>query len=154
MRLKRTIPRFYVFMRLRIRRLLYRILCMNIYFLSCSIVLTEGIVCSPISFFCYVCASFLSRVPLTVTQPLHQFIQPSPLPPPATISRKNSMEAPPPPNTYPLLPAFLSKKGLVKQHIDSYNYFINEDIMKIMNANKRVESEVVRGFFLEYSTSL
>jgi len=63
------------------------------------------------------------------------------------------MEAPPP-NTYPLLPAFLSKKGLVKQHIDSYNYFINEDIMKIMNANKRVESEVVRGFFLEYSTSL
>ena len=31
-----------------------------------------------------------------------------------------------------ILPAFLKVKGLVKQHIDSFNYFINVDIKKIM----------------------
>ena len=40
-----------------------------------------------------------------------------------------------------LLPAFLKVKGLVKQHIDSYNYFINVDIKKIMKANDKVTSD-------------
>ncbi|KAJ1875022.1 DNA-directed RNA polymerase III complex subunit Rpc2, partial [Coemansia sp. RSA 486] len=30
-----------------------------------------------------------------------------------------------------LLPAFLRVKGLVKQHIDSFNYFIEVDLKKI-----------------------
>ncbi|CAL9153212.1 unnamed protein product [Musa hybrid cultivar] len=36
---------------------------------------------------------------------------------------------------FQLLPAFLRVRGLVKQHIDSFNYFINHDIKKIMKAN-------------------
>ena len=40
-----------------------------------------------------------------------------------------------------ILPAFLKVKGLVKQHIDSYNYFINVDIKKIMKANDKVTSD-------------
>ena len=40
-----------------------------------------------------------------------------------------------------LLPAFLKVKGLVKQHIDSFNYFINVDIKKIMKANDKVTSD-------------
>lgn len=31
-----------------------------------------------------------------------------------------------------LVPAFLRLRGLVKQHIDSYNYFINVDLKKII----------------------
>lgn len=37
-----------------------------------------------------------------------------------------------------LVPAFLKVKGLVKQHIDSFNYFINEEIKHIVKANERV----------------
>src|SRR5690348_161342 len=37
-----------------------------------------------------------------------------------------------------LVPAFLEAKGLVKQHIDSFNYFINVDIKKIVMSNARV----------------
>lgn len=39
-----------------------------------------------------------------------------------------------------LLPAFLKIKGLVKQHIDSFNYFINVEIKKIVMANQKVTS--------------
>ncbi|XP_038970823.1 DNA-directed RNA polymerase III subunit 2 isoform X1 [Phoenix dactylifera] len=39
---------------------------------------------------------------------------------------------------FQLLPAFLKVRGLVKQHIDSFNYFINHDIKKIMKANDRL----------------
>ncbi|KAF3854660.1 hypothetical protein F7725_022715 [Dissostichus mawsoni] len=40
-----------------------------------------------------------------------------------------------------LLPAFLKVKGLVKQHIDSFNYFINVEIKKIMKANEKITSD-------------
>ena len=33
-----------------------------------------------------------------------------------------------------LVPAFLQTKGLVKQHLDSFNYFIETDIKKIIEA--------------------
>lgn len=49
-----------------------------------------------------------------------------------------------------LLPAFLKVKGLVKQHIDSYNYFIENELQKIVLANRRVISDVDSSFFLEY----
>jgi DNA-directed RNA polymerase beta subunit len=37
-----------------------------------------------------------------------------------------------------LVPAFLKVRGLVKQHIDSFNYFINVEIKKILSANDRI----------------
>ncbi|KAG2173536.1 hypothetical protein INT44_007127 [Umbelopsis vinacea] len=49
-----------------------------------------------------------------------------------------------------LLPAFLKVKGLVKQHIDSFNYFVNIDLKKIVKANQRVTSDVDPHFFLKY----
>ena len=33
---------------------------------------------------------------------------------------------------FELLPAFLKVRGLVRQHIDSFNYLINEEIKKII----------------------
>jgi len=50
-----------------------------------------------------------------------------------------------------LLPAFLKTKGLVKQHIDSFNYFINVEISHIMDANKLVRCNQDPNFFLEYT---
>ncbi|KAK9450946.1 uncharacterized protein V1518DRAFT_412134 [Limtongia smithiae] len=49
-----------------------------------------------------------------------------------------------------LLPAFLKVKGLVKQHLDSFNYFVNVDIKKIVRANERVVSDVDPEFYLKY----
>jgi len=42
---------------------------------------------------------------------------------------------------YKLLPAFLQIRGLVKQHIDSFNYLIDHEIKKIVKANERVTCE-------------
>ena len=50
-----------------------------------------------------------------------------------------------------LLPAFLQVKGLVKQHLDSFNYFVDVDIKKILQANKSVTVEEFDDFFLEYT---
>lgn len=49
-----------------------------------------------------------------------------------------------------LVPAFLQTKGLVKQHLDSFNYFIQEDIKEILRSNSKVESDVQPHFFLEF----
>ena len=49
-----------------------------------------------------------------------------------------------------LLPAFLKVKGLVKQHIDSFNYFINVEIKKIVKANELVTSDADPTFYLKY----
>jgi DNA-directed RNA polymerase beta subunit len=53
---------------------------------------------------------------------------------------------------YQLLPAFLKVRGLVKQHIDSFNYFINCEIKKIIHAtgNEKVTSDVDPNFYLKY----
>ena len=40
-----------------------------------------------------------------------------------------------------LLPAFLRVKGLVKQHIDSFNYFTEVELKKIVKANQLVTSD-------------
>eukprot|EP00047_Mylnosiga_fluctuans_P014364 m.37832 g.37832 ORF g.37832 m.37832 type:complete len:1129 (-) comp5470_c0_seq2:180-3566(-) len=50
-----------------------------------------------------------------------------------------------------LLPAFLKVKGLVKQHIDSFNYFINVEIKKIVQANHKVTCESDPSFYLKYT---
>ena len=49
-----------------------------------------------------------------------------------------------------LLPAFLRVKGLVKQHLDSFNYFIETDIKKILAANQVILSDVDPQFYLKY----
>eukprot|EP00061_Rhincodon_typus_P015620 g43397.t1 len=40
-------------------------------------------------------------------------------------------------------------KGLVKQHIDSFNYFINVEIKKIMKANEKVTSDADPMWYLK-----
>ncbi len=49
-----------------------------------------------------------------------------------------------------LLPAFLKVKGLVKQHIDSFNYFVNTEIKSILKANEMVTSDADPSFYLKY----
>ena len=53
---------------------------------------------------------------------------------------------------YELLPAFLKVRGLVKQHIDSFNYFVNHEIKKIVRAkgNERVTCDADPNFYLRY----
>lgn len=48
------------------------------------------------------------------------------------------------------MPAFLKVKGLVKQHIDSFNFFIDHELNEIIKANKFVRSDVDNSFWLEY----
>ncbi|KAK4687865.1 DNA-directed RNA polymerase III subunit RPC2, partial [Tremellales sp. Uapishka_1] len=50
-----------------------------------------------------------------------------------------------------LLPAFLKVKGLVKQHLDSFNYFVNVDIKAILNANNQVVSDIDPYYFIKYT---
>jgi DNA-directed RNA polymerase III subunit RPC2 len=50
-----------------------------------------------------------------------------------------------------LLPAFLKVKGLVKQHLDSFNYFVQTDIKKILEANSLVVSDTDPKFFIKYT---
>lgn len=47
-----------------------------------------------------------------------------------------------------LLPAFLKVKGLVKQHIDSYNYFIEVQLKKIVESSSTIYSDADASFFL------
>src|ERR1700722_8856842 len=49
-----------------------------------------------------------------------------------------------------LLPAFLKVKGLVKQHIDSFNHFVDVDIKNVVKANNKVTSDVDPRFWLKY----
>ncbi|KAM9921608.1 hypothetical protein OXX59_006394 [Metschnikowia pulcherrima] len=49
-----------------------------------------------------------------------------------------------------LLPAFLKVKGLVKQHLDSFNFFVDVDLKKIIKANELVLSDVDPQFYLKY----
>ncbi|KAJ8971880.1 hypothetical protein NQ314_000493 [Rhamnusium bicolor] len=50
-----------------------------------------------------------------------------------------------------LVPAFLKIKGLVKQHIDSFNYFINVEIKKIVEANNKVTCDADPLFYIKYT---
>jgi DNA-directed RNA polymerase III subunit RPC2 len=50
-----------------------------------------------------------------------------------------------------LLPAFLKVKGLVKQHIDSFNFFMEVELKKIVEANRTVVSDVDPKFFLTFT---
>ena len=50
-----------------------------------------------------------------------------------------------------LVPAFLRLRGLVKQHIDSFNHFLNIDIKEIIRANELMTSESDPTFYLKFT---
>lgn len=49
-----------------------------------------------------------------------------------------------------LLPAFLKVKGLVKQHIDSFNHFVDLELQKIVDADPWIMSDVDPSFYIKY----
>ncbi|WCJ39192.1 DNA-directed RNA polymerase III subunit 2 [Euphorbia peplus] len=51
---------------------------------------------------------------------------------------------------FQLLPEFLKVRGLVKQHLDSFNYFVDIGIKKIVRANDRIVSTVDPGIYLRF----
>ncbi|XP_050232064.1 DNA-directed RNA polymerase III subunit 2 isoform X2 [Mercurialis annua] len=51
---------------------------------------------------------------------------------------------------FQLLPEFLKLRGLVKQHLDSFNYFVNIGIKKIVRANDRIVSTVDPSIYLKF----
>jgi len=50
-----------------------------------------------------------------------------------------------------LLPAFLKVKGLVKQHIDSFNYFVEVELKNIVRANQWIHSDIDDKFWFRYT---
>ena len=50
-----------------------------------------------------------------------------------------------------LLPAFLKVKGLVKQHIDSYNYLTEFELKQIVKTNRTILSDVEPRFYLHFT---
>lgn len=50
-----------------------------------------------------------------------------------------------------LLPEFLHARGLVKQHIKSYDHLISVELQKILEANREVRSEHSPSFFVKYT---
>jgi DNA-directed RNA polymerase beta subunit len=59
-----------------------------------------------------------------------------------------------PVDKFALLPAFLKVRGLVKEHIDSFNYFITMGIRKIIEANNRIEARNDPNIYLKYVLSV
>nr|CAB3480785.1 unnamed protein product [Digitaria exilis] len=56
-----------------------------------------------------------------------------------------------PVDKFALLPAFLKVRGLVKEHIDSFNYFIIKGIRNIVEANNRIEARNDPNIYLRYT---
>ncbi|EPZ33014.1 polymerase III polypeptide B [Rozella allomycis CSF55] len=54
-------------------------------------------------------------------------------------------------NKQPLVPAYLQYKGLVHQHLHSFNYFTSTDMQYILSANSLVSSDVDPHFYLRYT---
>ncbi|KAL8192643.1 hypothetical protein R6Q57_027828 [Mikania cordata] len=52
---------------------------------------------------------------------------------------------------FQLLPEFLKVRGLVKQHLESFNYFIRTDIKKIVQANNFVASRFDPSVYIRYT---
>ncbi|KVH97879.1 DNA-directed RNA polymerase, subunit 2 [Cynara cardunculus var. scolymus] len=51
---------------------------------------------------------------------------------------------------FQLLPEFLKVRGLVKQHLESFNYFVKTEIKKIVRANDLVTSRYDPSVYLRY----
>ncbi|VDP04104.1 unnamed protein product [Heligmosomoides polygyrus] len=66
------------------------------------------------------------------------------------LSSSQSRKSMPLDEKWLLVPAFLKVRGLVKQHIVSFDYFVNEEIKTIMLANQKVTSDANPNFYLKY----
>ncbi|KAK2643847.1 hypothetical protein Ddye_019042 [Dipteronia dyeriana] len=55
---------------------------------------------------------------------------------------------------YKLFPEFLKVRGLVKQHLHSFNYFVNTGIKKIVRANDRLVSTVNPSIYIRYAAPI
>ncbi|CAA0827404.1 nuclear RNA polymerase C2 [Striga hermonthica] len=51
---------------------------------------------------------------------------------------------------FQLVPEFLKVRGLVKQHLDSFNYFVRTQIKKIVQANDLITSKIDPNIYLRY----
>ena len=51
---------------------------------------------------------------------------------------------------YNLLPAFMKARGLVQQHIESFDYFLDVELKNILKANREVRSDADPKFSLQY----
>ncbi|PIN14066.1 RNA polymerase III, second largest subunit [Handroanthus impetiginosus] len=51
---------------------------------------------------------------------------------------------------FQLIPEFLKVRGLVKQHLDSFNYFVRTQIKKIVQANDLITSRIDPNIYLRY----
>ncbi|CAA2989896.1 DNA-directed RNA polymerase III subunit 2, partial [Olea europaea subsp. europaea] len=51
---------------------------------------------------------------------------------------------------FQLLPEFLKVRGLVKQHLDSFNYFVRTQIKQIVRANDLITSRIDPSIYLRY----
>ncbi|KAF7825950.1 DNA-directed RNA polymerase III subunit 2 isoform X1 [Senna tora] len=51
---------------------------------------------------------------------------------------------------FQLLPEFLKVRGLVKQHLDSFNYFVKTEIKKIVRANDRIVASKHPNIYLRF----
>ena len=49
-----------------------------------------------------------------------------------------------------LLPAFLQVRGLVKQHVDSFNHLVDIEIKQIVKANEKVTVDTDPSFYLKF----
>ncbi|TYI53442.1 hypothetical protein E1A91_D11G004500v1 [Gossypium mustelinum] len=52
---------------------------------------------------------------------------------------------------FQILPEFLKVRGLVKQHLDSFNYFVNTGIKKVVSANDRIVSHIDPAIYLRFN---
>ena len=50
-----------------------------------------------------------------------------------------------------LINSYLALKGLSRQHIESFNYFLNTDIKKILAANNEIRSDFNPNWYLKYT---
>ncbi|CAN1173032.1 DNA-directed RNA polymerase III subunit 2 [Linum perenne] len=51
---------------------------------------------------------------------------------------------------FQLVPEFLKVRGLVKEHLSSFNYFVNVGIKKIVRANDRIVSEMNPNIYIRF----
>eukprot|EP00835_Amoeboradix_gromovi_P003771 NODE_262_length_12566_cov_0.133392.p1 type:complete len:873 gc:universal NODE_262_length_12566_cov_0.133392:8770-11388(+) len=50
-----------------------------------------------------------------------------------------------------LIPYFLESKGLVKQHIDSFNYFVEVEMKNLITANEKILSDIEQHFYVKFT---
>ncbi|KAB2064046.1 hypothetical protein ERO13_A10G238600v2 [Gossypium hirsutum] len=51
---------------------------------------------------------------------------------------------------FQLLPEFLKVRGLMKQQLDSFDYFVNTGIKKIVRVNDRIVSDIDPSIYLRF----